>query len=117
MLYKCFDKKASGGAIKSMSNQQLPNELHKPIVKNVLKRRDHSSFKDNIWGTDLADIQLISKSNKEIRFLLCVIDIFSKYGCAVPLKGKKFITVVNAFGNILNSLKRKPNKIWVDKGS
>ena len=116
MLYKCFDKKASGGAIKSMSNQQLSNELHKPIVKNVLKRRDHSSFKGNIWGTDLADIQLISKSNKEIRFL-CVIDIFSKYGCAVPLKGKKFITVVNAFGNILNSLKRKPNKIWVDKGS
>ena len=117
MLYKCFDKKASGGAIKSMSNQQLSNELHKPIVKNVLKRRDHSSFKDNIWGTDLADMQLISKSNKKIRFLLCVINIFSKYVYPVPLKGKKFITVVNAFGNILNSLKRKPNKIWVDKGS
>ena len=62
-------------------------------------------------------MQLISKFNKEFRFLLCVIDIFSKYSCVVPLKGKKGISTVNAFQKILEKSDRKPNKLWVDKGS
>ena len=69
--------------------QQLAEELHKQIIKKLKKRRVYSSFKDNIWGADLADMQLISKFNKGIRFLLCVIDIFSKYTWVVPLKDKK----------------------------
>ena len=77
----------------------------------------YSTFKDNIWGADLADIQLISKCNKGFRFLLCVIDIFSKYACAVPLKDKKGLSIVNAFQSIFKKSNRKPNKIWVDKGS
>ena len=77
----------------------------------------YSRFKDNIWGADLADMQLISKFNKGFRFLLCVIDIFSKYAWVVPLKDKKGITITNAFQKILNVSNRKPNKIWVDKGS
>ena len=62
-------------------------------------------------------MQLISKFNKGYRFLLCVIDIFSKYAWVVPLKDKKGITITNAFQNILDGSNRKPNKIWVDKGS
>ena len=62
-------------------------------------------------------MQLISKVNKRFRFLLCVIDIFSKYGWVVPLKEKKGISFVNAFQKILKESERKPNKIWVDKGS
>ena len=62
-------------------------------------------------------MQLISKYNKKIRYLLCVIDIFSKYAWVVPLKDKKGVTIVNAFQSILNTSKRKPNKIWVDQGS
>ena len=62
-------------------------------------------------------MQLISKFNKGIRFLLCVIDIYSKYAWVIPLKDKKGVTIVNAFQKILDDLKRKPNKIWVDKGS
>ena len=77
----------------------------------------HSAFKDNIWGADLADMQLISKFNKGFRFLLCVIDIFSKYAWVVPLKDKKGISTVNAFQKILKQSNRKPNKIWVDRGS
>ena len=61
-------------------------------------------------------MQLISKFNKGFRFLLCVIDIFSKYGWVVPLKNKG-ISIVNAFQKILNDSNRKPNKIWLDKGS
>ena len=77
----------------------------------------HSSFKDNIWGVDLADMQLLSKFNKRFRFLLCFIDIFSKYAWVIPLKDKKGICIVNGFQKIINYSKRKPNEIWVDKGS
>ena len=62
-------------------------------------------------------MQLISKFNKGFRFLLCVIDIYSKYAWVVPLKDKKGVSIVNAFQSILNKSNRKPNKIWVDKGS
>ena len=55
----------------------MAEELHKPIIRNLKKRTVYSGFKDNISGADLADMQLISKFNKEFRFLLCVIDIFS----------------------------------------
>ena len=68
-------------------------------------------------GADLADMQLISKSNKVIKFLLSVIDIFSKYAWVFPLKDKKGETIVNVFQKVLDKPKRKPNRIWVDKGS
>ena len=77
----------------------------------------NSAFKDNMWAADLADMQLISKLNKGFRFLLCVIDIYSKYALVVPLKDKKGVSTVNAFESILKKSNRKPNKIWVDKGS
>ena len=115
MVYKFFDSKVSGSG--ASQNEQLVNELHKPIIKKFEKRRVYLTFKDSIWGTDLADMQLLIKYNKEIRFLLCVIDIFSKYACVVPLKDKKGISIVKAFQIILKQSNRKPNKIWVDKGS
>ena len=62
-------------------------------------------------------MQLISKFNKVFRFLLCVIDIFSKYAWVIPLKDKKGVSIVDAFQKILDDSNRKPNKIWVDKGS
>ena len=57
----------------------------------------YSSFRDNIWGVDLADMQLLSKFNKGFRFLLCVIDIDSKFDWVIPLKDKKGVSIVNAF--------------------
>ena len=62
-------------------------------------------------------MQLISRFNKGFRFLLCIIDIFSKYAWVVPLKDQKGVTITNAFQKILKESNRKPNKIWVDKGS
>ena len=62
-------------------------------------------------------MQLTSKFNKGFRFLFCVIDIFSKYAWVVPLKDKKGVNIVDAFRKILDNSGRKPNKIWVDKGS
>ena len=117
MVYKFFDKKSAGCDIQSKSNQQLADELQKPIIRKFKRRKVYSSFKHNIWGADLADMRLINKCNKRIRFSLCSIDIFSKYAWVVPLKGKKGITIVNALKVVLNNSKRKPNKIWVDQGS
>ena len=114
MVYKLFDKKSKGSGLK---NQQLANELHKPIIRKLKKRKVYSSFKDNIWGVDLADMQLISKHNKGIRYLLYVIDLFSKYAWVVPLRDKKGVSIVNAFQIIFKKSNRKPNKIWVDQGS
>ena len=75
----------------------------------------YSSFRDNIWGVDLTDMQSLSKYNKGIKYLLYAIDIFSKYAWVVPLKDKRVISIVNAFQKIISE-GRKPNKIWVDQG-
>ena len=87
------------------------------LSENFKKRKVYSSFRHNIWDVDLTDMQLLSNFNKGFRFLLCVIDIFSKYVWVIPLKDKKDISIVNAFQIILKESNRKPNKIWVDKGS
>ena len=102
MVYKYFDKKSKGSSVAMLENERLANELHKPIIGKFEKRKVYSSFKDNIWGDDLVDVQLISKYNKGIRFLLCVIDIYSKYAWVVSLKDKKCVTIVNAFQKLLD---------------
>ena len=85
MVYKFFDSKVSGSGAKLVpENRQLANEHHKSIIRKFETRKVYSTFKYNIWGVDLADMQLLSKYNKGIRFLLCVIDIFSKYAWVVP---------------------------------
>ena len=91
VVYKYFDKKTAAGAIKNeiMSNKKVLEELHKLIIGKFQNGKVHSSFIDKILGVDLADMQLIGKFNKGIIFLLCVIDIFSKYAWAIPLKEKK----------------------------
>ena len=79
MVYKFFEK---GAGIKNeikKKSQQLANELHQPNIKKFKKRKVYSSFKGNTWGVDLANMQLISEYNKGIRYLLCAIDLFSKY--------------------------------------
>ena len=100
MIYNFFDKKSQrSGLANNKENVQLANELHKPIIKKFNKIKVYSSFKDNIWGVDLADMQLLSKFTKGFRFLLCVIDIFSKYVWVIPLKDIKFISIVKCISN------------------
>ena len=70
------------------------------LLEKFLKK-EYSSCRDNIWGANLTDMQLLSKFNKGSRFLLCFIDIYSKYGWVIPLKHKKRISVVDAFQKIL----------------
>ena len=115
MIHKFFfNKKSNGSGVHTEPNYQLANEFHKQINRKFKRRKVYSSFRDNIWGVDLADRQSLSKYNRGINYLLCAIDFFSKYAWAVPLNDKGGITIVNAFEKII-SKGRKPNKIWVDQ--
>ena len=80
--------------------------LRRVIVHNV----------DDIWCSDLADMQKLSKWNKGYKYLLMVLDLFSKYGWIVPLKTKTGLEVSKAFESIFKKAKDKPKKLWVDKG-
>ena len=105
---------SSGIGVATGPNYQLANELHRQIIRKFKRRKVYSSFRDNIWSIDSADMQSLRKYNKGIKYLLCAIDLFSKYAWVVPLKDKRGISIVNAFQKIIS--KRKPNKIWVDQG-
>ena len=116
MVYKFSDKKATaepsakhvmGSGFKKLKNMTKPSssiladELHKPIIRKFNKRKVYSQFKDNIWGVDLVDMQSLSRKNKGIKYLLCAIDLFSKYAFVILLKDKKGISIVNAFNKII----------------
>ena len=122
MVYKFFDKKSTGSGFKKLKNTTKPSssiladERHKPIIRKFDKGKVYSQFKDNIWGVDLADMQSLSRKSKGIKYLLCVIDLYSKYAFVIPLKDKKGISIVNEFNKIIKQSNRKPNKIWVDQG-
>ena len=106
--YTFFDKKSKGGGAANNNNNNnnnninikqnihLTEDLHKPIIRNFFKK-NYSGFKDNICYADLADMQLINTLNKGFRFLLCVIDIFSKYLWFFYLKDKKCVSIIDAF--------------------
>ena len=125
MVYKFFDKKSTarpsslecmGSGMVKPSSSILADELHKPVIRKFGKRKVYSQFKNNIWGVDLADMKSLSRKNKGIKYLLCAIDLYSKYAFVIPLKDKKGISIVNALNKIIKQSNRKPNKIWVDQG-
>ena len=113
------DKPASGSCIikENMSNKELAEELHKPIIRKFKKRKLHSPFIDKILIADLDDMQLIVKFNKRIYFLLGVIHILSRYAWLIHLKDKKGTTITKAFQKMFDESNRKASNKWVDKGS
>ena len=115
MVYRFFDKKSIESGITNEFNYQLANKLHKPIIRKLKKRKVYSSFKNNILGVDLADMQSLSRYNKRFKYLLCAIDLFSKYAWVIYIKDKKGTSIVDAFKKIISERQRKPNKIWLFK--
>ena len=102
MFYKFSDMKSSGSSVGAEPNYQFANELYKQIINKFKRRKVYSSFRKNIWGVDLADMQSLSKHNKGIKYLLCTIDLFSKYAWVFPLKDKKVISIINTFPKIIS---------------
>ena len=116
MVYKFLDQKFSGSGIANKPNYQLAYELHKPVIRKFKERKVYSSFRNNIWGVDLANMQSLSKYNKGNNYLLCELDLFSKHAWVFPSKDKKGVGILNAFQKII-SKGRKSNKIWVAQDS
>ena len=97
-------------------NEQLAKELHKAVIQKFKKRKVYPGFKDNIWAVDLAEMESLSSKNKNAKYSLCVINVFTKYVWIKPLKDKKGQTIPNAFIEIVNESNCKPNKLWIDQG-
>lgn len=93
----------------------LADELHKPVKRKFRKRRVLVSHIDDIWAADLVEMLPFSKHNKGFKYLLTVIDVFSKYGWIIPIKNKTGLEVSEAFKAIFEE-GRIPKKVWSDKG-
>ena len=76
MVYKFFDKQ-TGSRISV--NKHLAKKLHKQVIKKFKRREVYARFNPNIWAADLAEMKSLSSKNKSVKYLLCVIDVFSKY--------------------------------------
>ena len=92
MVYKVHNKKTGPGAPRRVGayvNKVLAQDLHKKLIKRFKRRKTYARFKDNIWAADLAEIESLTSFNHDNRYLLCVIDIFTKYASVKPVKDKK----------------------------
>ena len=107
MVYKIFDKKSGGNGVATEPNYELANKLRRQIMRKFKRRKVYSSFRNNIWGTDLVDMESLSKYNKGIKYLLCAIDLFSEYAWVVLLKDKRGISIVNALQKKFRQFKQK----------
>ena len=112
----CKAKKRKKPSSEEDWQEKLADELHKPIKRDFTRQHVIVNHIDEIWAADLVEMQQFSKWNKGYKYLLMVIDVFSKYGWIVPLKDKKGETVTEAFKSIFKD-SRKPEFLWTDKGS
>ena len=96
--------------------QQLAKEVFSPQITKFKRQRIIPLYKDETWSADLIDKSSLSKYNNNYKFILTVIDIFTKYAWAIPLKNKSGLSITNGFKTILSE-GRKPEKLWVDRGS
>ena len=98
-------------------SDELADELHKPARRTFPKRRVFAHEVDGIWTADLVDMQSFAKANKGYKYILMIIDVFSKYGWGIPLKTKTGVEVASAFENLWKKAKvPHPKKLWTDKG-
>lgn len=94
----------------------LTDELHKPVRRKFEKRHVFARKVDDIWAADLVDMQYYSRTNKGFKYLLMIIDVFSKYGWSIPLKNKTGAEMVRAFSELWDSGQKPPKFLWTDKG-
>ena len=89
----------------------LKKSLMEKFIFCTVRRKEYARFKDNIWEADLVEMESLSSNNKNVKYLLCVIDVFIKYAWVKPLKDKQGKTVLNSFLEIVNESNCKPNKL------
>lgn len=97
--------------------KQLTKELHKPVKKKFAKLKVRVPHKDHTWSMDLVDMTLWADHNDGYKFILNIIDIWTRYAWSVPLKKKAAKDVLDAFKKVIVDSGRLPEKIWVDEGT
>ena len=97
-------------------NEVLAQELHKPVIKKLKKRKFYSMPKDNILAVDLTQLRSLTSSNHSVKHLFYMIDVFVKYAWVKLLNDKKAKTFFDGFIGKVNESKRTPNKLWTDQG-
>ena len=107
IVYKSFDKKAGSGV---RVNEQLAEEWHKLVIKKFKRRKVYAKFKDNIWAANFVEMEPLFSKNKNVKYLLRVIDVFTKYTWVKLIEEKKDKIVLNTFIEVVNESNRKPNK-------
>ena len=107
-VFKFVDTKTISGVI---INEDLAEELQEPVIKKFKKTKVYARFKDNIRAADLAEMGSLPSKNRGVKYLFCVIDVFTKYDWVKPLKDKMGKTVLHGFIEIVKDSKHKPNKL------
>ena len=120
MVYKFFDKETGSGVLATrkaeVSVNELAEELHKLVIKKFKRRKVSARFKDIIWVADLSEMESLSSKNRNVKYLLCVVDVFTKHAWVKPLKDEKGKTVLNTFFEMVSESNCKPNKLWFVQG-
>ena len=109
-------KRKHGWGVAVEWSDPLTDELHKPVRKHFQKRRVFAGNVDDIWAADLVGMQYYARTNKGYKYILMIIDVFSKYGWAIPVKNKTGSEMVKAFAQLWDSGQKPPKHLWTDKG-
>ena len=118
-MITAFAQTRTGGGVKPELKwkDQLAVELHRPVNRKFKRRRVIANGVDDIWSADLVDMQWNSRENKGYKYLLNVIDVFSKYAWSLPIKDKTGKTITDTFQKLVKTSGRKPKMLWVDQGT
>ena len=100
----------------NQNKEEIVKEIFSPVIKKFQRIQIQTHYKDECWSIDLIDRSNLSKYNKNYKFIFTIIDNHTKYAWAIPLKDKSGKSTTAAFKNLLETSKRKPHKIWSDRG-
>ena len=96
--------------------QKIAKEIFSPVVKKFDRIQIQTHYKDECWSIDLIDRSILAKYNKNYKFIFTIIDNHTKFAWAIPLKDKSGKSTTTAFKKLIETSKRKPEKVWSDRG-
>ena len=100
----------------SEKKKEIAKEIFSPVIKKFQRIQIQTHYKDECWSIDLIDRSSSAKYNKNYKFIFTIIDNHTKYAWAIPLKDKSGKGTTTAFKSLIEKAKRKPDKIWSDRG-
>ena len=100
----------------NLNQKEITREIFSPVIRRFQRIQIQTHYKDECWSFDLIDRSSLSKYNKNYKFIFTIIDNHTKYAWATPLKDKSGKSTTTAFKKLIETSKRKPQKVWTDRG-